>query len=312
MEAIGPTMKEWGYWKTSGGLTDVTVLKEKGLGISACNMSCGYYNPHTKGEWVEPNHVAACLGFVTDITNILTGTVWTHTYEKPAYRAERWSRDNTGYAGIPSMSGNYRKWKVQEDGTLAWDDESKDEDEKKECWNCGLLLLGPEERSLGECSICSRNASATIVMKEDSFYDDCYAFYNSEDDTGVGADPKCPSCGDYCVQYDTEAQLYWCFTCETYFDKDERKTFGTDFCPYCEDYYTVYDEATQRSTCLNCNKDVTGMTEQTPIEYDITGEDEGRLVDSGDVRAILMLPPGNITEESKEDESNAIAVSVEG
>jgi hypothetical protein len=35
-----------------GGFTDVVSLKQRGLGVCAANMSCGYYNPHSSTETI--------------------------------------------------------------------------------------------------------------------------------------------------------------------------------------------------------------------------------------------------------------------
>lgn len=45
--------EKWGYKPEQGMMTDVETLKERGLSVSAINMSCGYYNPHTADEIKE-------------------------------------------------------------------------------------------------------------------------------------------------------------------------------------------------------------------------------------------------------------------
>lgn len=42
--------EKWGYKEEQGMMTDVESLKEHGLSVSAINISCGYFNPHTDEE----------------------------------------------------------------------------------------------------------------------------------------------------------------------------------------------------------------------------------------------------------------------
>ncbi len=65
IEDIEP--EKWGYQATNGMMTDVLELKEKGLGVSAINLSCGYFSPHTEEEIVVKHDVQKCLRFVEHI-----------------------------------------------------------------------------------------------------------------------------------------------------------------------------------------------------------------------------------------------------
>lgn len=82
-EAITPALKKWGYSTAYGALTDVKVLKEKGLPISCLNMSCGYYLPHGPDEYVRPGDVARALELVREMTAACAGRRWLHEYTKP-------------------------------------------------------------------------------------------------------------------------------------------------------------------------------------------------------------------------------------
>ena len=44
--------KPFGYKKTSGSTTDVFHLQSRGVHLSAMNLSVGYYQPHTEGEYI--------------------------------------------------------------------------------------------------------------------------------------------------------------------------------------------------------------------------------------------------------------------
>ena len=58
---------EFGYKPTTGLMTDVMTLKERGLKVSCCNLSCGYYEPHTDSEVTSISELQNCLDFVMDI-----------------------------------------------------------------------------------------------------------------------------------------------------------------------------------------------------------------------------------------------------
>lgn len=66
--------EKFGYKETQGAMTDVLQLKENGLKVSAINLSCGYYEPHTDQEFIMKAEVLNCLAFVEHIITNLTKT----------------------------------------------------------------------------------------------------------------------------------------------------------------------------------------------------------------------------------------------
>ena len=50
-----------------GGSTDVNVLHRKGIGVAVANCSCGYYKPHSDGEYVVISEVFATSDLFRDI-----------------------------------------------------------------------------------------------------------------------------------------------------------------------------------------------------------------------------------------------------
>lgn len=65
LEDIQP--EDYGYKEAYGMLTDVVTLKDKGLGVSCVNLSCGYYYPHTEHEYTDIEDLRKCLAFVRHI-----------------------------------------------------------------------------------------------------------------------------------------------------------------------------------------------------------------------------------------------------
>lgn len=79
-------ISKFGYKEASGMMTDVMQLKENGLNVSACNISCGYYNPHTNTEMTRISDLMNCLNLVFHIINTCT-KVYDHKYKKPKYKS---------------------------------------------------------------------------------------------------------------------------------------------------------------------------------------------------------------------------------
>lgn len=60
-------LEKYGYSCVSGGRTDVTALKERGLQTPCCNISCGYYNAHKSDEYAVYPHVVKALNFISEL-----------------------------------------------------------------------------------------------------------------------------------------------------------------------------------------------------------------------------------------------------
>lgn len=79
----------YGYVATSGLMTDVQELSERGVGISCINVSCGYYSPHTDKETTRVDDLTNCLNFVSHIVEKCT-KVYPFKYERYSYTSNRW------------------------------------------------------------------------------------------------------------------------------------------------------------------------------------------------------------------------------
>lgn len=80
----------YGYIKAAGAMTDVMQLKENGLNIAACNLSCGYYNPHTDNENTNLADLQNCFNLCLHILNTVT-TMQPHTPTKMYYNYNKYS-----------------------------------------------------------------------------------------------------------------------------------------------------------------------------------------------------------------------------
>ena len=72
IEATGH--EQFGYHLEEGMMTDVLTLKENGLQVSAVNLSCGYYDPHSDHEFTVKRDLLNCLSFVEHIIENCTET----------------------------------------------------------------------------------------------------------------------------------------------------------------------------------------------------------------------------------------------
>lgn len=59
--------EKFGYKEEFGMMTDVLELKERGIGVSCINLSCGYYEPHTDEEFTVKKDLLNCLRLVEHI-----------------------------------------------------------------------------------------------------------------------------------------------------------------------------------------------------------------------------------------------------
>lgn len=88
--------EKWGYREETGMMTDVEALKERGLSVSAINMSCGYYNPHTDEEITVKRDLEKCWHLVQHIIDDCTETYSHEVGENGCY-------------------GYYDEWEIEEE-----------------------------------------------------------------------------------------------------------------------------------------------------------------------------------------------------
>lgn len=90
VEAIGH--EDYGYRPTDGMTTDVGALKDNGLSVSAVNLSCGYYEPHTDHEFTVKKDLLNCLDFICHIIDTCPGTYPHESYGLDS-GFEMWARE---------------------------------------------------------------------------------------------------------------------------------------------------------------------------------------------------------------------------
>jgi putative aminopeptidase FrvX len=98
LDAIENSMLTYGYIEAEGLITDSINLYEEGIGISCVNVSCGYYQHHTKSEFVDLNELYNSILFLYDIIDDLGYKEYPKMKEKRIYGGESdydfWHRDD--------------------------------------------------------------------------------------------------------------------------------------------------------------------------------------------------------------------------
>jgi tripeptide aminopeptidase len=111
-DAVAPILTEYGFKPSSGMMTDVQELKDNGLKVAAANMSCGYYRPHTAGEYVVQEEVEAVESMVYAICFTMGDRQWLHDKPKSmvsSYRSGRWDYDSDWTNGTGRYATHYDK-----------------------------------------------------------------------------------------------------------------------------------------------------------------------------------------------------------
>lgn len=118
---------KWGYKEETGLMTDVETLKENGLAVSAVNMSCGYYNPHTDEEITNKRDLEKCWKFVQHIIEDCT-EVYPHE-----------ASENYKY-------GFYEDWEVEDEiYSILQQDPTMTADDLYDMYQTNYPMLRPED-----------------------------------------------------------------------------------------------------------------------------------------------------------------------
>ena len=105
-------LKDFGFKKQTGMMTDVQQLRKLGVKASCCNISCGYYEPHTSREYTILPELKNTLAFVKSIIRNCT-----EVYEFVPKVKTYGSSYGQGYNGYGSLYGggwsNTGQWQTR-------------------------------------------------------------------------------------------------------------------------------------------------------------------------------------------------------
>ena len=160
IQAIDP--EKLGYKEGQGMMTDVETLKERGLSVSAVNVSCGYYHPHSDEEVTVKRDLEKCWKLVQHIIEDCT-EVYPHEVGENGY------------------FGYYDEWEFEEEiHSILQNDPTMTANDLYDMYqtNYPKLCLGDFERIVDEYHLlyCGDDELLTQTFKPDD---------NEEDDPEI-------------------------------------------------------------------------------------------------------------------------------
>ena len=156
--------EKWGYKEEQGMMTDVEALKDRGLSVSAVNMSCGYYNPHSDEEVTVKRDIEKCWKLVQ---HIIEDCVETYPHE----------------VGENSYYGCYDEWEFEEEiHSILQNDPSMTADDLYDMYqtNYPKLRLEDFERIVEEYHLLYDDETEDAIFTQKFKSND-----NEEDDTEI-------------------------------------------------------------------------------------------------------------------------------
>lgn len=184
-EAIGNEGKAFGYAPIhTGGMTDVVTLhKNKQINVSAVNLECGYYKPHTKQEVINALDVERVVQFCFQIGMTLKD-VYPHKAPTPVYNnnvrdTRRFYPDNEKKvqtevekkeiisSTTSSTSLGYRCYECGEPSLEPFHIEciEKNTNIKVECLGCKKKMT-INEHYCGDCEVCETCGRLLLTSEE--------------------------------------------------------------------------------------------------------------------------------------------------
>ena len=78
LSAVAPLLNAHGFSPCAGAMTDVQALRDNGVGICCANLSAGYHNPHSDGEFIV-------LSELDNVTKLMLNICRTHGAQRWLY-----------------------------------------------------------------------------------------------------------------------------------------------------------------------------------------------------------------------------------
>ncbi len=112
IEDVYEIMVNYKYKKASGTCTDIGGLVTQGVGVSAVNISCGYYDEHTDEELIYIPALVNCLNMVNYMIAHCGNSLYEHTpdnkrsysyYDKYPYDSPGYDEYDDYYDSLPAF-----------------------------------------------------------------------------------------------------------------------------------------------------------------------------------------------------------------
>lgn len=188
---IMPVMGDaWDF--ADGTFTDVMILAERGVGLSAINVSCGYHNAHTAAEWISWKELCKSVAFVFDLVIALGQTIYPHEMEvcDTGYTPITWTGSRRSpFAEAPSWGMDDVAASLDDDGTELF------------CPFCCSKMEIDREWGLLHCLACDEIFS----FEEDPICPGCESTVLEE--TGLHGELECFNCGLFYI-WSADGELY--------------------------------------------------------------------------------------------------------
>lgn len=231
--ACEPIMKDFGYKYSSGIQTDSFTLAERKVNLSCCNISCGFYEPHTKGEKIVIADVFKALFFVKALIHTLGKEKYEFSYERKTYiyptggykqcdTCYSWKGDVVYRWDIKKFqcgvcfAADFKEHKTKYATEREW---GRQDDTKWQCRKCLLWVNGGKwHKSNGwVCDDCYKTLEGgkvketTALKRQDNLCATC-PHYDFPTGTCTAGD------SDNCIK-ETECDKYRnCFNCPQFFN----------------------------------------------------------------------------------------------
>ena len=108
LNKANPILKAYGYIQAEGLITDSINMFENGIGISAVNISCGYYQHHTDKEYIDVNEFYNSLLFTEHLITVLGNERYEKEYVEPVSQWGSYKDDYkwSAYDGVDDINAD--------------------------------------------------------------------------------------------------------------------------------------------------------------------------------------------------------------
>jgi len=190
-EAIKSTLNTYGYKITTGGLTDVHEISQI-ANIACANMSCGYYKPHSKQEYVNIEDAINTCKMVGALITKLGEVRYEHEAED-SYSSFGWG-NYSSYGAYGYSKPKYKPTKKISNKAKLFSG----------CDMCGAI-------STDGCDFCEVETSADLKIEIDGVSE------NEPVNAAYSGMSYACSCGGTQKSYtDSEGEFLHCATCGMY------------------------------------------------------------------------------------------------
>lgn len=104
--AVKPYLKNHMYNFSNGMITDVGQLAENGIGVSVANMSCGYYDPHCRTEYIVLPDIENCMNMCSGIFLNLV-EAYPYKYKREFSRGSWYDSNDNGIKALGTSTWAY-------------------------------------------------------------------------------------------------------------------------------------------------------------------------------------------------------------